>query len=356
MHTEGKIGDYWLKAVGYSGLTIYLFSVIALTLWNPMQATSECLINETPILYGWIFFFALMALSSLFCYGLLYMISNGPLIPKAAILVGAMLTFNLIASTLLIWIPAKISSNLFSSLDMSSVVVVIFFISVMTTLFTIVYSLLIVVKENELKSKRIAEVERQHLQTQLDLIQAYLNPHFLFNCLNTLGGLIEEDSVRAGKFVNHMSFVLRYMLQNRHNLVVTLQEELSNLQHYLFLIKTRFEGEVNVKIDRNVNGWDFLLGPGTLQILVENAIKHNVHSSKSPQIITIEKSGEKLRVRNNLSPLPKREEKGWDYSNSFGIGHEAINRHSEVMKGNFKKWATDTEYIVELSPIKPNTI
>ena len=152
--------------------------------------------------------------------------------------------------------------------------------------------------------KSILEAEklkRDHIQSQLEGLKSQVNPHFLFNSLNTLTYIIPEDPNTAVKFVQKLSKVYRYILEIRDTKLIPLKEELSFLTAYIFLLKERFGKsiEVQIVIPKDIDHYKIV--PLSLQILLENAIKHNIISAKQPLKIDIFMEGDyTLVVRNNL--------------------------------------------------------
>ena len=131
-------------------------------------------------------------------------------------------------------------------------------------------------------------IKQATIQTQIDALRERVSPHFLFNSLNVLSSLIVEDKKRASQFVDDLSSVYRYSLQSYDNQLVTLEHELEFVRSYFFLLKTRFEKGINLKISVNKDFEKRQIPPGTLQLLIDNAIKHNQVSEKHPLSIFIE--------------------------------------------------------------------
>lgn len=145
------------------------------------------------------------------------------------------------------------------------------------------------------------QLKKSNLQSQLESLKNQVSPHFLFNSLNTLSSLIEEDSQQAIKFVNELSRVYRYLLQSNEKELSTLNEELDFLHAYYFLLKTRFSDGIQLVINIDSSVMKYLIPPLTLQILVENAVKHNIVSHTKPLLIEIELTkNNQLVVKNNL--------------------------------------------------------
>ncbi len=144
-------------------------------------------------------------------------------------------------------------------------------------------------------------LKRTAVQSQLDALKTQLDPHFLFNNFNTLTTIIEEDPKLATRYVEKLSQVYRYVLQTRSDDTVLLREELNFIENYLFLAKIRFGENLKIEIQVAENQKDKFIPPVTLQLLCENAIKHNIVSKQNPltiKISTIE--NDQLMVSNNL--------------------------------------------------------
>ena len=152
----------------------------------------------------------------------------------------------------------------------------------------------------------VAEKEiLQELATQqeFDTLKNQVNPHFLFNCFNTLSSLISIDKEKAEQFLDELSKVYRYLLRNNEDGLSTLENEIKFIDSYYQLLRTRHSDSVklNIAIDNQYN--TYLLPSLTLQLLVENAVKHNSHSKSSPLVVDIfTTAGNKLVVSNNLLP------------------------------------------------------
>ena len=152
-------------------------------------------------------------------------------------------------------------------------------------------------QETELKKEKL---EKEKATVQYDNLKNQLNPHFLFNSLTSLNALIFENPTLASEFLQQLSKVYRYVLENKDKTLVTLATEVKFVANYVHLLKARFdEGlEVNIEIDDMVSDKQIL--PVTLQILIENAIKHNSTSKNTPLRINIYAQDGYLVVKNNL--------------------------------------------------------
>lgn len=154
----------------------------------------------------------------------------------------------------------------------------------------------------ELKKSKLEQevLVKENISSQLEGLKNQVNPHFLFNSLNTLAAIIPEDQERGVRFVTKLSKVYRYILDIKDQKLISVREELDYLHSYTYLLKERF-GK-NIIIDINVDSSDFgkLIMPLSLQITFENAIKHNVITSSRPLHIQVYMENENLVVKNNL--------------------------------------------------------
>jgi two-component system, LytTR family, sensor kinase len=151
------------------------------------------------------------------------------------------------------------------------------------------------------KSLVLAEkLEKEKSQVQFDNLKNQLNPHFLFNALTSLNSLIFEDQTLASQFLQQLSKVYRYVLQNKDKTMVTLDTELSFIQHYVSLLQTRFADSLVIDFKIPEDSRNRAIVPVTLQILIENALKHNIVDRTKPLRISIRVSDDYLEVSNNL--------------------------------------------------------
>ena len=159
------------------------------------------------------------------------------------------------------------------------------------------------IKAIEGRKKEKLALEKLNIENQFINLKNQLNPHFLFNAFNTLIGLIEEDSDRSVAFVERMTDFYRNMLEHGKQNLITLAQEHEMLNQYIAILKARFNGQLDIQININENTTDYKLPPMTLQLLLENAVKHNVVSSKKPLRFSIEQIQDKVSVRNVKTAL-----------------------------------------------------
>ena len=156
----------------------------------------------------------------------------------------------------------------------------------------------------------LVEIEKyraESLQAQLQNLKNQINPHFLFTNMSVLSSLVYKDQDKAVEFINQLSKVYRYLLDNQNNELVTVEEELIFIRSYIFLLHIRFDQNLIIKTEVKKEDRAWLIPPMALQILIENAIKHNEASSEHPLAISIISEDEKLVVGNNLQLRPQHE-------------------------------------------------
>lgn len=151
--------------------------------------------------------------------------------------------------------------------------------------------------------RSLVEVEKyksESLQAQLQNLKDQINPHFMFNNLSVLSSLVYKDQDKAVDFINQLSKVYRYLLDSRNDELVSLRDELNFIQSYTYLLQIRFDKNLVFNLDIPEEKENLLLPPMSLQMLIENAIKHNEISQVLPLTIHVRISGSKLEVSNNL--------------------------------------------------------
>ncbi|QGW28946.1 sensor histidine kinase [Phnomibacter ginsenosidimutans] len=153
------------------------------------------------------------------------------------------------------------------------------------------------------KQLEAEELLRMHTQAELQSIKSQVNPHFLFNNLNVLSALVLKQSQDANHFIEAFSNVYQYILRNQEKELIDLQQELDFLEPYIYLLQHRFPNSIQLNIQIAAEAKQLQVVPVALQMLVENAIKHNIVSPQQPLQIHITSSDKKqLTVANNLQP------------------------------------------------------
>ena len=176
--------------------------------------------------------------------------------------------------------------------------------------------------------------KRRFAQYQYNILKQQVNPHFLFNSLNILNGLIEEQkTMEASEYVQKLALLYRYMLQNENEHLVRLQEELVFINQYIDLLKVRFPQGFIVEQKINEGYGGRFVVQCSLQVLIENAFKHNIVRAEQPLHIEIESNDDYIIVRNNLQPKSSSED-----STKVGLKNiskqymAAIGKDIEVIK------------------------
>jgi sensor histidine kinase YesM len=147
--------------------------------------------------------------------------------------------------------------------------------------------------------KRQEELKRENVESQLEILKNQVKPHFLFNSLNTLASIIPDDPDQAVAYVQNLSSMYRYVLEIKDKKLIPLKDELACVKAYLFMMKIRFGENLIINIEDNALDEINHIVPLSLQLLVENAIKHNIISNKKPLTIKITKVGDHIQVHNN---------------------------------------------------------
>jgi PAS domain S-box-containing protein len=142
-------------------------------------------------------------------------------------------------------------------------------------------------EELNLKTNELLKLQKDNLQSQFETLKNQVNPHFLFNSLNVLNSLISIDPDLAEKFTGQLSKIYRYVLEHKSEDVVPLSNEMDFLESYVFLLDIRFKDKLKVNINVQADKLSMKIPPLTVQLLIENAIKHNVFSVKTPLIIDV---------------------------------------------------------------------
>lgn len=163
------------------------------------------------------------------------------------------------------------------------------------------YETVFLVREAENEKLKKEQLERARAEAELEALKNQIDPHFIFNSLNALSHLIEKDPTKARRFNDNLADVYRYILQNKARELVLLHEEMLFLTDYFSLLKIRFEQAVQLQVHVDAALYDqYLIPPISLQILVENAIKHNEFSDAVPLVITIEMQNDELIIHNQV--------------------------------------------------------
>ena len=213
-------------------------------------------------------------------------------------------------------------------------------------IFVLIFNSILFLQSAVLNWKQsVLEVEalkQAKLQSDYKVLQNQLNPHFLFNSFSTLISEIHYNPKQAVEFTQKLADVYRYLLQKRNDMTVPLHEEMSFLEDFIFLHKSRMGNALVVTNNIRQDHMEYHIPPLSLQMLIENAIKHNRASEKKPLNITLE-SNEKgeLIICNNLQP------KNNVYSTGTGLDNVS-RRYRMLSEQDLKTEETETHYCITL--------
>lgn len=178
--------------------------------------------------------------------------------------------------------------------------------------------------ENQQIKNKLDELQNENLTNQVRGLMQQINPHFFFNTLNTLSGLVQESPEKSAIFIDKLSQVFRYILKMQENSVIALEEELKFAEDYFYLLKMRFEDKIFLELHVKPTKNDHIAILST-QLLIENVIKHNRMNRQFPVTIKVEIEDDYLKVSNTFYPQKS--------SNSMGMGLTNLNKRCELLSG-----------------------
>lgn len=178
------------------------------------------------------------------------------------------------------------------------------------------------------------KIEKQQKENELKLLRSQLDPHFLFNNLNTLDALIDSNPTKAKEYINRLSLIYRYLIQTKDSEVMELSEELNLAENYIFLIKTRFGNDYDFTIEKTTSVDDKFIPTGAIQSLLENVVKHNKVSNGNTIQTKIIIDENRLTITNEKSRLKSENQ-------SFGTGLENLKTRYKLL--------TDKEVLIKNS-------
>ncbi len=191
------------------------------------------------------------------------------------------------------------------------------------------------------------KTEKERDKFRLQALENQLSPHFVFNNFSILADLIEVNPKKASAYLMNLSKVYRYTLSHLDHTTVSLQEELEFLNRYLALLEERFGESITVKIAPNVTEMQGSLPPAALQILIENAIKHNEHTAANPLVIDVIGSEGSLCVINRKRLIPVDESSAIGQSNIIER-YRLLTKEPVIIKDTYEYYSVT----IPLIPIK----
>lgn len=188
--------------------------------------------------------------------------------------------------------------------------------------------------------------ERWQMELQFESLKNQISPHYLFNCLNTISSLLYKDSHMAEEFIRRMSDTFRYVLSNQKQKLVTVRQEIDFVKSYYYLLQVRYEHHLKLEINLPKNILDTPMPPLTLQLLVENAVKHNQISKDAPLLVYISaQDNTHIHVTNTktqaIQPLT-----------SFKVGLENIRHRYSFFSSEKVVVKNDDKFTVKLPVIR----
>jgi len=191
-------------------------------------------------------------------------------------------------------------------------------------IFTLVYEILFLSKEREMDNKIVDQLDKERSQAELQALTNEMDPHFIFNSLNTLNHLILNNPQQAHLFNNKLAQVYKYFLINKTRELISLRDEMEFIDSYFFLLQIRHDNKLQMHVELSDEAHKAMIPPCAVQVLIENAIKHNEFTDNHPLLIKIVMNGHFIRVSNNAKPKPY-------VVNSTGIGLKNLSSRYRII-------------------------
>ena len=169
-----------------------------------------------------------------------------------------------------------------------------------------------------------AKLREEIAQIRLDILKSQINQHFMFNSLNVLSGLLKRDPEKALLFIEEFSNIYRYVLESIEQSLTSLDKEVSFIRSYLYLQQIRYGNSLKYSENISEKHFSLSLPPLSLQVIFENAIKHNVVNEDNPLLIEIESHNDDLIIKNNFQPKISK-------FTSTGLGQKNIQRRYQII-------------------------
>ena len=202
---------------------------------------------------------------------------------------------------------------------------------------------------NHLRKEEVQSVEmiNNQMNLQFKALKSQLNPHFLFNSLNTISSLLYKDPEKAEEFIRKFAESYRFILDQNDKALIPLEKELNFLDAYNYILRMRFQDSYNLVVDLPELAKQSYVPPLSIQMLVENAIKHNLISKSSPLEVKLAFDNNYLHISNNINPLRQQAE-------SFQIGIENIKKRYAFFTNESIKLEKNDCFTVSLPLISEN--
>lgn len=199
-------------------------------------------------------------------------------------------------------------------------------------------------KQSKIKAENL---EKELSQIKFEVLKNQINPHFMFNSLNVLSGLIENDIAKAQQFIDEFSMIYRYVLETIEKPVVSLNKELGFVRSYIFLQQMRYGEDLFMEVNIPAHLLNMYLPPLSLQIVLENAIKHNVINSSKPLKIEIFHNKSWLSVRNNIQAKISS-------AYSSGLGQKNMIKRYSMISDKLPEFIVEASHYLVKLPLLEN--
>jgi two-component system LytT family sensor kinase len=220
--------------------------------------------------------------------------------------------------------------------------------SVVNLIFMIALEAWLFFSHGRREEQRVRELSKELSLMRFEVLKDQLKPHFMFNSLNVLSGLIDENVEKAQDFIDEFAQVYRYVLETIEKNLVTVNEELNFARSYMYLQQVRYGENLQFNIDVSASYFNLCLPPLSMQIVLENAIKHNALEPGKPLHILIHAANGAIVIENNLQP------KSWK-ARSTGIGQENLTKRYELVGGTAPEFLiSEKKYTVKLPAVQLN--
>jgi sensor histidine kinase YesM len=260
------------------------------------KSFTSATINDVIIRTVYLFVFSWIVLQ--FNVNWKYIYANYTKLVRSGITVFFNAVWFVVVVLIFVFVHQKITGKLMTDSDKS----IVYFISFIVLIILIFISRILryqIIRQEDIAEKEL--LKQQSLQNELSALKNQINPHFLFNSLNSLNSLVRENK-KATMFVNKLSFMYRYILQSGERNLVSLKEELKFLDSYVYLIDTRYRNRFSIQINIDEMWLNQEIPVLALQLLVENAVKHNEISEGNPLQVKLFVEDNYLIVENKIKP------------------------------------------------------
>ncbi len=321
---KGRLPDFWQHGQ-YLAISLISAYIVSFTLFH-----SDRLLNKW---ISWSNYLAMRLLTGL--------------------LVNILLVFAIIGGVLLAMISLQygldsLSTQLVLHQDLITKISIIALLSVV--IYTIIYFAIYSYNQYTVVHVEHARAQRNQLALQFETLRSQLSPHYLFNCLNTISSLVYKDAALAEDFIRRLAATYQYIMRNNEKRFVLLEDEVEFVKSYNYLLQVRFENNLKLDINLPSNIMKTKIPPLTLQMLVENAVKHNVISKENPLNIYISAvDNTDIKISNTKTQKPA-------HVSSFHVGINNIQQRYQYFTSRKIRIDDAHSYTVTLPVIHSKTL